>query len=301
MRASRPLRLGTRGSRLALLQAQLVADRLRELGVLVELVTVITEGDLHPEPEPGEGVFVAALERELAAGRIDLAVHSAKDVPLRTLPGLTVAAYPERADPRDALVTSSGGATVERLPADARVGTDSPRRAAFLRSRRPDLRPIPLRGNVDTRLRKLDEGKAEALLLAAAGLDRLGLGARIDQRLDPELFAPAPGQGALAVQCRSNDDSLLRLLGRLDDRALRLALAAERGVLEATGGSCRSPVGALAQVSGGRLRLLAAAAAPDGSQCHVVRLEGEPTAASAAVMAAAAGRELKEKVVSPVA
>jgi hydroxymethylbilane synthase len=300
----RGLRLGTRGSRLALIQSELVAGRLRERGVEVELVTVLTDGDKRGgagDAEIGEGIFVTALEGELAAGRIDLAVHSAKDVPLKEEAGLVVAAFPERADPRDALVTAAGGATLGLLPQGVTIGTDSPRRTGFARFARPDAAVRPLRGNVDTRLRRLDEGAIDALLLAAAGLDRLGVGERIDQRLEPEVMAPAPGQGALAVQCRAADSPVLELLAGIDDPAIRLAVTAERMVLEATGGTCRSPIGALGAVEGGRLRLMAAAAAADGGERHLLTLEDEATEEAARRLAQAAGRELLRKVVSLVA
>jgi hydroxymethylbilane synthase len=296
------LRLGTRGSRLALIQSELVAARLREQGAEVELVTVMTDGDRrqNSDAEIGEGVFVTALEGELGAGRIDLAVHSAKDVPLKERAGLVVAAFPERADPRDVLVTAGGGATLDLLRRGASVGTDSPRRAGFVRVARPDASVRPMRGNVDTRLRRLDEGVVDALVLAAAGLDRLGVGDRIDQRLDPEVMAPAPGQGALAVQCRAADVELLELLARIDEPAVRLAVVAERLVLEATGGTCRSPIGALGSVEKGRLRLMAAATSPDGLERHRLMLEAEATEEAARRLAEEAGRELLRKVVSLV-
>jgi hydroxymethylbilane synthase len=298
----RTLRLGTRGSRLALIQSDLVARRLREQGVEVELVPVVTEGDSRQgDTEIGEGIFVTALERDLAAGRIDLAVHSAKDVPLNGEAGLVVAAFPERADPRDALVTRGGGATLDLLRRGASIGTDSPRRAGFARAARPDASVRPLRGNVDTRLRRLDDGEVDALVLAAAGLDRLGVGDRIDHRLDPDVMAPAPGQGALAVQCRAADLELFELLERIDDPAVRLAVTAERLVLEATGGTCRSPVGALGTVEAGRLRLMAAAASPDGCERHLLTLEAEATDEAARRLARMAGHELLRKVVSLVA
>ena len=212
----RTLRLGTRGSRLALVQCELVAARLRSLGARVELVEIVTEGDLRPAGlSAGEGVFVAALEQRLADGCVDLALHSAKDVPLRLHPELVIGAYPERADARDVLVTRSGGGGLESLAPGSVVGTDSPRRAGFVLSRRPDLSHRPLDGNVDTRLRKLDRGEADALVLAAAGLERLGATNRIDQRFDAALVPPAPGQGALAVQCRA-DDHLMPMDGTID-------------------------------------------------------------------------------------
>ncbi|HZV50463.1 MAG TPA: hydroxymethylbilane synthase [Candidatus Dormibacteraeota bacterium] len=302
------LRLGTRGSRLARLQSERVALRLRALGHRVEVVTVLTEGDRRPNPSatvPGgslpEGMFVSALERALIDGRVDLAVHSAKDVPLRPREDLVLAAIPERADPRDALVTAGGGACLQSLAPGATFGTDSPRRMGFVRSWRPDLRHRPLRGNVDGRLRRLGAGEVDVLVVAAAGLDRLGLGGRIDERLDPEVVPPAPAQGALAVQCRASDRRVLEAVARLDDPALRLAVVTERLVLEATGGTCHAPVGALAGVSHGRLWLVAGAAAPDGGERHVVRLEAEPREAEARELAAVAGGELMEKVVSHVA
>ena len=297
----RKLRLGTRGSRLALVQSELVAARLRALGAELVLVEVVTEGDLRPPGmSAGEGVFVAALEGQLAAGHVDLAVHSAKDVPLRLHPDLVIGAYPERADARDVLVTRSGRDSLDNLAPGSVVGTDSPRRAGFVLGRRPDLSHRPLHGNVDTRLRKLDRGEADGLVLAAAGLERLGAANRIDERFDVALVPPAPGQGALAVQCRAEDTELRVLLARTDDPELRLAVAIERMVLEATGGTCRSPVGALATVSGGRLRLLAGAAAPDGSARHVVQLEAEATEDAGARLAGEAAAQLLRHVALPV-
>ena len=269
------LRLGTRGSRLALVQSELVAERLRAAGSQVELVPIVTEGDVRPvDMSPGEGVFVAAIARSLLAGDIDLAVHSAKDVPLEEDPGLAIAAYPERADPRDALVTRDGGASIESLPRGAVVGTDSPRRAGFLLSVRPDLRVIPLHGNVETRLRRLDEGGADAIVLAAAGIDRLGKQARIDQRFDPEVLSPAPGQGALAVQVMRSNTRVMELVSAIDDADIRLAVEAEREVLRATGGTCRAPVGALASLNGDELVLLAGGVNSDGSGKLVERSTG---------------------------
>jgi hydroxymethylbilane synthase len=210
---------------------------------------------------------------------------------------LVIAAYPgPREDPRDALVTAAGGGTLDALPEGATFGTDSPRRAGFVLARRPDLRHRPIHGNVDTRLRRLDAGEVDALVLAASGLDRLGSGGRADERIDPEILPPAPGQGALAVQCRAGDHRVREALAGLDDAALRLAVFAERAVLEATGGSCRAPVGALAAVHGGRLQLMAGAAAPDGSSRRVVYREATPTEAGAARLAKRVGRELMSEV-----
>ena len=289
------LRLGTRGSRLALVQSELVAERLRGAGHDVELVPIVTEGDVRPtDMSPGEGVFVAAIARALLAGQIDIAVHSAKDVPLEEEPGLAIAAYPERADPRDALITRRGGGSLESLPRGAIVGTDSPRRAGFLLAARPDLKVIPLHGNVETRLRRLDEGAADALALAAAGLDRLGRQARIDERFEPDVLAPAPGQGALAVQVRRADNRLMELVSSIDDVDVRLAVEAEREVLRATGGTCRAPVGAYATVTGDELSLLAGGVNSDGSGKLVERLRGGR--GEAMDLAARLGRRLLAEV-----
>ena len=256
---------------------------------------MVTEGDVRPiDMSPGEGVFVAAIARALLAGEIDIAVHSAKDVPLEEDPGLAIAAYPERADPRDALITRRGGGSLESLPRGAIVGTDSPRRAGFLLAARPDLKVIPLHGNVVTRLRRMDEGAADALVLAAAGIDRLCLAARIDERFEPDVLAPAPGQGALAVQVRRADDRLMELVSSIDDEDIRLAVQAEREVLRATGGTCRTPVGALASVSGDEFALLAGGVNTDGSGKLVERLRGNR--AEATELAARLGRRLLAEV-----
>ena len=248
---TRPLRLGTRGSALAVAQSTTIAEALRAIGADVELVTVRTLGDDRPPDTTwGEGAFVGALETGLADGMIDLAVHSAKDVPTTDHPRLTIAAYPLRADPRDAVVGREAGATLASLPEGARVGTDSPRRTAFLRAIRPDLRLHPLHGNVDTRLRRLDEGATDALVLAVAGLTRLGRADRIGEILPAELCPPAPGQGALAIQCRADDEITRAWLAKLDDPATRAAVEAEREFLRSTGGGCRAPIGAMATIDG---------------------------------------------------
>ena len=274
------LRLGTRGSRLALVQSELVADRLRRAGHEVELVPVVTAGDVRPvDTAPGEGMFVGELAAALLAGEVDLAVHSAKDLPL--------------ADARDALVTRDGGATLGTLPAGFLIGTDSPRRAGFLLAARPDLRVGSLHGNVDTRLRRLDEGQVDALLIAAAGVERLGLAGRIDERLDVEVVAPAPGQGALAVQVRADSAAALAAVGRLDDPEVRLTVETERRLLGATGGGCRAPVGALAELREGTLHLLAAAVTPEGLDLRLVRLETSPE--GAAELAWSVGRKLRPR------
>jgi hydroxymethylbilane synthase len=289
------IRLGTRGSQLALIQSELVAERLRNAGHEVELVRIVTEGDIRPiDMSPGEGVFVAAIARALIAGEVEVAVHSAKDIPLEDDLQLVIAAYPERADPRDVLITRPGDASLDSLPRGATVGTDSPRRAGFLRAERPDLQIVPLHGNVDTRLRRLDEGHVDALVLAAAGIDRLGRSERIGQRLDPDLVPPAPGQGALAIQARRSDSELLGLLASFDVQSVRLAVETEREVLIATGGTCRAPVGALASVDGDSFTLLVAGVNSDGSGKRIEHIQG--ACVDAAELAAGAGRRLVAEV-----
>ena len=261
------LRLGTRGSALALTQAGMVADALeRTTGLRAELVTVRTFGDDHPGPlagMPQPGVFVSALRDALLAGTVDAAVHSMKDLPSAPVEGITLAAVPMREDPRDALVTASGGG-LEGLPLGARVGTGSPRRAARLRALRPDLELVDLRGNVDSRLTQVSDGGLDAVVLAVAGLARLGRTSAIGEYLDPDLMLPAPAQGALAIECRSDDVATFRLLRQIDDRASRLRALAERAVLAAVGASCASAVGALARLEGSTLSLVADASGPDG-------------------------------------
>jgi hydroxymethylbilane synthase len=276
---------------LALAQSEWFAQRLRAAGHEVNVVHIVTEGDVRPvDTTPGEGIFVAAIAGALVRGEVDVAVHSAKDVPLEHQPEVVVAAYPDRADPRDALVTRSGGQSIATLPAHATVGTDSPRRAGFLRAARGDLRVVPLHGNVDTRLRRLDAGEVDAVVIAAAGLDRLGRGARIDQRFDPELVTPAPAQGALAIQARRWDARLLDVLTTFDQPDIRLAVEAERCVLSATGGTCRAPVGALASIEGERFTMVVGGVNSDGSDLRVESIQGNRS--DAMVLANAAGRAL---------
>lgn len=270
------VRIGTRGSALALAQARLVADALEREGRRARLVVVETEGDRRkPDTAWGEGAFVAGIERALLERRVDVAVHSAKDVPTDEDPRLLIGAYLERADARDALVVRDGAPSqLDALPAGSRVGTDSPRRTGFLLARRPDLKLHALHGNVDTRLRRLDEGETDALVLACAGLDRLGLGARITQRLDPELVPPAPGQGAIAVQVRRDDARMLGLLRAIDHAPTRLAVEAERAFLAASGGGCRAPIGALATAREDELDLLGGYVSPDGAEVAIARKRG---------------------------
>lgn len=247
---SRPLLLGTRGSKLALAQSGLVADALRATGVAVELVEITTAGDQSDRPvsEIGIGVFTSALREALVAGRIDLAVHSYKDLPTAPDPRLVLAAVPVRADPRDALVARDG-MTLGELPAGATVGTGSPRRAAQLDALGLGLRVVPIRGNVDTRLRRVATGELDAVVLARAGLARLGRLDAITEALDPLQMLPAPAQGALAVECRADDVDTEHLLrSTIDDEASRATTAAERTLLAALEAGCSAPVGALADV-----------------------------------------------------
>ena len=300
------VRIATRGSALALAQTALAADAMRHADAAVEIETVeiSTEGD-RDRVTPlsvlgGRGVFVRAVEEALLAERADVAVHSLKDMPTQQLPGLALAAVLPRGDARDALV-SREGALLTDLPAGARVGTSSNRRVALLRALRPDVAPAEIRGNVDTRLRKVADGDYEAVVLAAAGLDRLGRLDEASELFDPADFLPSPGQGAIVLQCRSGDEAMRALLAAIDDPDTRAATDAERGFLAALGAGCTLPVGAHARVAGGRvaLRAMIAGGAPDDV--------GEPRfeeGSGPAAEAEAIGRELGERmlrhaVVSP--
>ncbi|MFI9813123.1 hydroxymethylbilane synthase [Saccharothrix variisporea] len=247
---NRTLRIGTRGSALALAQTGHVADALRAAGADVEIVTISTPGDRSSAPiaEIGIGVFTSALRDALANGEIDVAVHSYKDLPTARDPRLSLAAVPPREDPRDALVARDG-LTLGELPAGSRVGTGSPRRAAQLEALGLGLEVVPLRGNVDTRIRKVRDGELDAVVLARAGIARLGRTAEITETLEPIQMLPAPAQGALAVECRVDDVDTEHLLqSTLDDSASRAAVAAERALLAALEAGCSAPVGALADV-----------------------------------------------------
>ncbi len=261
------LRLATRGSRLARAQADIAVAALRSQGAAeLETVIVRTQGDLAPSTPVdrlrGQGWFTAALERALAGGRADIAVHSAKDLPSRLAPGFPVAAFLPREDCRDGLVTR-GGTKLADLPEGAVVGTSSARRSAFLAGLRPDLRAVPLRGNVDTRLAKLDQGEVDALLVACAGVDRLSLSTRIAVRLDPRVFVPAPCQGAIALQAAAGGRAEA-VAGAVDDAATRVAADAERAVLVALGGGCLLPLGVWARLEEGRLVVTGALAVDGG-------------------------------------
>ena len=246
------LRLGTRASQLALTQSQLVADALTAAGgVPVELVHVSTYGDRSAEAIAqlgGTGVFVSALRDALHAGTVDLAVHSFKDLPTAPTPGLTVAAVPPREDPREVLVARDG-LSLGELPPGSRVGTGAPRRMAQLRALGLGLDVVPIRGNVDTRMGKVTSGELDAVVLARAGLARLGRMSAVTEVLDPIQVLPAPAQGALAVECRSDDTRVRKLLAALDDPDSRACVAAERSVLAALEAGCSAPVAAHAELT----------------------------------------------------
>ena len=289
------LRIGTPGSALALVQAATGVGALRGLGTDCRLVTVETAGDRRtPDSAWGEGAFVTALEEALLAGDIDAAVHSAKDLPTHEDSRLQIAAFVSRADPRDALVTRHRGEGLHDLPRGSRVGTDSPRRTGFLLARRPDLRVHPLNGNVDTRLRRLDSGESDALVLAAAGLVRLGREDRIDELIEPDVVPPAPGQGAIAVQVRADGGATRDLVARLDDPDTRVSVEAERAFLRAAGGGCRAPIGGLATVEGEDVVLRGGYVRPDGTAraWAVVRGPREKSARLGAALAARLGSRL---------
>jgi len=254
--------IGTRGSALALVQARLVAER---LGSDVEIRVLRTAGDTSDRPirELGDGVFVTAIEEALRAGDIDLAVHSLKDLPTEDPADLLIAAVPEREDPRDVLVTRSRRGLAD-LPHGAVVGTSSPRRAAFLRALRADAACREIRGNVDTRLRKVRDGEYDAVVVAAAGLRRLGIVFDEREALPIDLCPPAPGQGALAVQIRAGDGELRARVAPLEDPATRIAVTAERELLRLMGASCEIPLGAIGRSHDGGVVLDAALAGADG-------------------------------------
>jgi hydroxymethylbilane synthase len=284
------LRVGTRGSALAVAQTTTVADALSAAtGRPTTIVTVRTEGDVSTRPLAqlgGTGVFAAALRRALLDGHCDLVVHSLKDLPTAPEPGLVVAAHPARADARDALCARDG-LTLAGLPAGARVGTGSPRRVAQLRSRRPDLEVVDVRGNVDTRLGTVASGELDAVVLAAAGLDRLGRSDAATERFDLGDWPTAPGQGALAVEVRAGEEHLVAML---DDPATRVAVEAERRVLALLEAGCSAPVGVHATLVGDELHLAATVYRIDGT----ASLSSSATGSLDEDLAARVARELLE-------
>ena len=267
-----PLRLGTRGSKLAMTQSTWVADQLRERGHVVEIVEIKTQGDLQQQPSLAEvsqttgtqGLFTKELQRALLVEEVDFAVHSMKDLPTEPVDGLTVAAVPERELANDVLVGPFE--TIESLPQGARVGTGSLRRKAQLLHLRPDLCVADLRGNVDTRLRKLDEGQYDAIVLAAAGLNRLGLAADRAHPIPFDTMIPAPAQGALAIECRVADDETLASLASLECAKTRAAVSAERTAMRGLEGGCLAALGAHAHLKAETLHLSAVVLSEDGAR-----------------------------------
>jgi hydroxymethylbilane synthase len=284
------LTIGSRGSQLALWQARWIQGRLAAFGEDTRIEIIKTTGDKItdvPLAKVGtKGLFTKEIEEALLDGRIDLAVHSLKDLPTAVPEGLVIAAVPEREDPRDALV----GRKLADLPPGAKVGTSSLRRVAQIRALRPDLVIESVRGNVDTRLRKLDEGMYDAIVLAAAGLKRLGWESRIAEVLPPEIMCPAVGQGALAVETRGDRGSGQQVCARLDHETTRVAVTAERALLGALGGGCQVPIGAYATCGAETLRLRGLVASPDGES--VIRREISGTPSDAERLGSELGREL---------
>ena len=296
------LRLGTRGSALALVQARTVAALLKaRTSTDCEIVVIKTSGDKMADARlseiGGKGLFVKEIEEALLAGTIDLAVHSSKDMPALIPAGLEVRATLPREDPRDALVLPAPATSipfdeaVRRLGAAARVGTSSVRRVAQLTALLPHAQFVPFRGNLDTRLRKLDQGDVHAIILAAAGLRRLGMASRITMTLPATACVPSPGQGIVAVEIRANDDAVRQIISRIDDADASVALEAERAVVEALGGGCQTPIGALARpVDADTLELVAVVAALDGSR--IVRATATGPRRDAAALGWRAGQDL---------
>ena len=261
------LRFGTRGSRLAVAQSNQVADALRARGLEVELVTIRTSGDRLADVAladfGGKALFVKEIEEALLDGRVDAGVHSLKDMPAVLPEGLCLAAFPPREDPRDVLLTRAGGG-LDDLPRGARVATSSLRRRALLLARRPDLSVEPIRGNVDTRLRKLDEGLYDAMVMARAGLDRLGLKPEHSHVLSAQELLPAVGQGILGVEVRAVDQPVLEALSSLDDAAARAEALAERAFLRRLGAGCHTPVAGLARLTGATVEMDGLVSSLDG-------------------------------------
>jgi len=273
------LRVGTRGSALALAQAEGIRQAISRIITHrnFELVPITTAGDRLDGPLPalgGKGLFVSDIQDALTGGKIDLAVHSAKDLPATSPSSILLGAVPKREDPRDALLTRTGGGLTS-LPPGTTFGTSSLRRASQLRALGRGFVPTPIRGNVDTRLRKLSEGEVGALVVANAGLKRLGRADRAVEVLPISVMLPAPGQGALAVECRANDKTMRAALAQLEDANSRAAFEAERAFMLALGGDCNLPLAALAEADGMRVRLRGLVASEDGKRVLADQIEGE--------------------------
>lgn len=284
---NRKVVIGTRGSKLALWQTNWVKRELEthHTGIRIEIEIISTKGDrvldvsLPKLGEQGKGLFTRELEEAMLEGRIDLAVHSLKDLPTQLPAGLHVGAICEREDVRDALVARAPISSFDAIPNGALIGTSSLRRQAQIRSARPDLRIEPIRGNVDTRLRKLDDGEFDAIILASAGLHRLGYTARITEHLSLELVLSAVGQGALAVEARADDELMNGIVGKIDHEQTRLACTAEREFLKGLGGGCLVPIAAHAVIRDGAMELSGLVAAADGSEVVRGKVAGDPTGA----------------------
>jgi hydroxymethylbilane synthase len=295
-----PLRIGTRGSPLALVQARTVRERLAAaLGRpadTIELKIIRTTGDTIVDrplaEEGGKGLFTKEIEEALIRGDIDLAVHSAKDMPTFLPKGLILAACLEREDPRDVFI-SAKAKNIAALPQGAKVGTASLRRQAIMKRARPDLEVAPLRGNVETRLRKLDDGEADAIILALAGLRRLGLEGRATRIMSADEFLPAAGQGAIAIETREDDAETRALLAKIDHSDTLTAVAAERAFLAVLDGSCKTPIGAHAIIEGETLRFRGLIARPDGSAAHDIAATGARS--DAVQIGESCARELKQR------
>ncbi|MBA4106077.1 MAG: hydroxymethylbilane synthase [Pirellula sp.] len=293
MPSDRPLRIGTRASKLARWQSEWVAAELTRLGAQVEIVEITTRGDVEQlGPVAGigvQGVFTKEIQAAVLAGEVDIAVHSLKDLPTEQVSGLVLAATPPRENVADALVTNAASSLGE-LPAGARIGTGSLRRRAQVLHLRPDLHVAGIRGNVDTRLRKLDAGEYDAIILAAAGLTRLGWASRIADYLEPPRMLPAPGQGSLALECRADDLATQAIVGQLNDPDTRIGIVAERTILAALHGGCSAPIAAWGRVDGELLRVDGLVASLDGREVlrasTLVKLSAA-TSSNAAGLAAA--------------
>ena len=300
--------IGSRGSQLALWQANWVGERLKAAGHEVALEIIRTSGDKlqsYPPTQPlsasmaqivaeagTKGLFIKEIEEALLAEKVDIAVHSLKDLPTTLPPGLILAAVPPREEARDALISASGQ-PFEQLPAGARVGTGSPRRQAQLKRLRPDLQLTALRGNLPTRIRKLEDGECDALVLAAAGLHRLGLRDRITAYFSFDQICPAVGQGALALEIRQDHGAIARAIGPLDDPATHLAVRAERAMLQRLGGGCQVPIAAYASLEEGQMHLRGVVAGLDGSRLIGAAATGSPSDPES--LGKAVGESLLEK------
>jgi len=265
----RKLRIAARASKLALKQADIAASLLRKIDpdIEIELVKITTKGDIDKSSFLGrstQGWFTSEVENALLTGSADLAVHSLKDLPVKTAPSLSIAAVPPRGSPADVLITNDNTKSIHQLKPHAKIGTSSLRRRAQILTARPDLQCLPLRGNVETRIQKLKANQYDAIILAHAGLIRLNLENEISAVLDPEQFVPSPGQGALALQCRTDDKELIALLKKIDDPAARLCTSAERKLLEKLGTGCSVPLGAYAEIKNNTLTITALLADPAG-------------------------------------